>query len=474
MHLTDNRANSTKWQFPPATTLPADGFLVVFASGHNLLDPQLDENRALHTNFQLDSDGEYLALTSEDGSTIFEIAEGFPPLRTDISFGLSPDNDSQRGYFLDPTPGAANSNLLTGVVSDTKFSVDRGFFETPFELEITTETPNAVVRYTTDGSQPTESHGASYEGPLTIEHTTTLRAAAFRSDLVPTNTDTHTYFFLDDVLDQGRRPPEGFPSTWGRTFTDWGMDQDSDDLARIAGDQDYSRAEARQVIKDSLTSLPTMSLVTTIDGMFGTNNGIYSNTQGRGERWERPVSVEYVDPSGMRDGFQVDGGIRIQGFTSRDPNRNPKHSLRLVFRDEYGSPELEYPLFGPNAASSFDTIVLRSNSQDAWVYDSRDNRQGQFIRDEWARQTQLEMGQVAAHGTWVHLYINGLYWGLYNPTERPDATFNASYVGGNEDDYDVIKNHEEVIDGDIDAYRDLLAAIQKRSSRFQPRLPRPF
>ena len=40
------------------------------------------------------------------------------------------------------------------------------------------------------------------------------------------------------------------------------------------------------------------------------------------------------------------------------------------------------------------------------------------------------MGWPACHGTWVHLYINGLYWGVYNPTERPDASFMASYYGG--------------------------------------------
>ena len=114
----------------------------------------------------------------------------------------------------------------------------------------------------------------------------------------------------------------------------------------------------------------------------------------------------------------------------------------------------------------FDTIILRSNAQDAWVYDSGDNRQGQFIRDQWARETQLAMGQPAAHGTWAHLYINGLYWGLYNPTERPDGDFSAAYLGGEKTDYDIVKNHEEVIDGDDAAYGELLAGIQNAPRRF--------
>ncbi|GAH78203.1 unnamed protein product, partial [marine sediment metagenome] len=32
---------------------------------------------------------------------------------------------------------------------------------------------------------------------------------------------------------------------------------------------------------------------------------------------------------------------------------------------------------------------------------------------------QLAMGHASSHGTWVNLYVNGLYWGLFNPVERP-------------------------------------------------------
>ena len=91
---------------------------------------------------------------------------------------------------------------------------------------------------------------------------------------------------------------------------------------------------------------------------------------------------------------------------------------------------------------------------------------GQFVRDQWNREAQLRMGRPAAHGTWVHLYLNGLYWGVYNPTERPDASFAASYLGGSPEDYDILKNHEEVIDGTNRAYRELLGLVQRNASRF--------
>ncbi len=39
---------------------------------------------------------------------------------------------------------------------------------------------------------------------------------------------------------------------------------------------------------------------------------------------------------------------------------------------------------------------------------------------------------------WVHLYINGLYWGIYNPSERLDSAFVANHFGGLEQDWDVL------------------------------------
>ena len=48
------------------------------------------------------------------------------------------------------------------------------------------------------------------------------------------------------------------------------------------------------------------------------------------------------------------------------------------------------------------------------------------------------MGKNEGHATLVHLYLNGLYWGLYNPVERPTGNFGEEYFGGENDDYDVI------------------------------------
>ena len=180
--------------------------------------------------------------------------------------------------------------------------------------------------------------------------------------------------------------------------------------------------QAKQAIADSLLAVPTLSIVLKTDDMFGTQ-GIYSNPENTGERWERATSVELLQPDGS-EGFQIDAGIRIQGGAFRSFGLTKKNSLRLVFKTKYGPDKLRYPLFGPDAVDEFDTVTLRMESNDGWQWGDAGG-QPQYARDEFLRRTQLAMGQPASHGTSMHVYINGFYWGLYNLVERPDQSFGA-------------------------------------------------
>ncbi|MCP4196175.1 MAG: hypothetical protein GY762_03415, partial [Proteobacteria bacterium] len=63
------------------------------------------------------------------------------------------------GYLGTPSPGTFNGDTFDGFVGDTKFSVDRGFFKTPFDVRITTDTVDAEIRYTLDGTAPSRTRG---------------------------------------------------------------------------------------------------------------------------------------------------------------------------------------------------------------------------------------------------------------------------------------------------------------------------
>ena len=345
-------------------------------------------------------------------------------------------------YFSTPTPRSANLSAYFAYVEDTKFDFGRGFYDAPFDVTITTATPEATIRYTTDGTAPTATTGTVYTAPVHITTTTTLRAAAYKTGFLPTNVDTQTYIFLGNVLTQPPNPA-GFPTTWGGVSADYAMDQS------VVTNPLYSG----EIIND-LKAIPTISIVMKTAEMFGPG-GIYSNTEQQGEVWERAASVELINPDGT-PGFQADVGIRIYGGVNRNPSVK-KHTFRLFFNDNlFGAKDLKYPLFSDTYVDEFDSLILRGDFNDAWGPMSLGG-QSQFARDEWSRRTANAMGLLAPHGNHVHLYINGLYWGVYNPVERPDHHFAASYFGGDDDEYDVLHD-AAVVAGNRTAWDQMMAA----------------
>ncbi|UCG57491.1 MAG: chitobiase/beta-hexosaminidase C-terminal domain-containing protein, partial [Phycisphaerales bacterium] len=334
-----------------------------------------------------------------------------------------------RQYFTDATPGKFNVSGAVDVVSDTKFSTNRGFYDAPFYVEITTETADAAIHYTIDGSTPSETHGSIYTGPILITGTTCLRAMAFKPGWLSTNVDTHTYIFLDQVIHQPANPP-GFPTSWGGTVADYAMDQ------RVVNDSLY-----RGLMRDSLLSIPTMSIVTDLNNLFGAT-GIYSNSTLEGAAWERAASIEWINPDGST-GFHVDAGLRTYGGAFRRMDLTRKKTFRLLFKREYGPTKLSFRLFdADDATTEFDTIILRAGANDGW--NNWGGANTQYIIDEFMRRTQLALGQRSGHGTFVHLYVNGLYWGLYNPVERPEQSFAATYYGGDKEEWDAINAGDPV------------------------------
>ncbi|HEY2952395.1 MAG TPA: lamin tail domain-containing protein, partial [Verrucomicrobiae bacterium] len=101
-------------------------------------------------------------------------------------------------FFDDPTPGTFNTTgWYYDEVGDTHFSVDRGFFDAPFSLSITSATPDAVIYYSFNGDEPGPGKGILYSNAFTITNTTVVRTRAFKTDWKPTDVDSATYLFLN-------------------------------------------------------------------------------------------------------------------------------------------------------------------------------------------------------------------------------------------------------------------------------------
>jgi hypothetical protein len=208
---------------------------------------------------------------------------------------------------------------------------------------------------------------------------------------------------------------------------------------RIVNDSRYNSR-----LKDDLQSIPTLSIVT------GKKNfDIYVNALERGEAWERPASIEFFDPNDDNREFQINAGLRMQGVSNRWEFM-PKKSFRLFFKGKYGATKLEYPIFPDSPVDKFDTLVLRggANRGYAGYIDAVDYTQVTYTRDEWMRASQVAMSGVGSYGIFVHLYLNGLYWGLYNVVERPDASFASAYLGGEKEDWFAGKHGATILNPD--------------------------
>jgi len=390
--LTDTLLQPGKWVFEPSV-LPPKGFLTVFASGKDRRIP--GPGRPLHTNFKLSRDGEYLALYSPDSprQAVCEFQPGYPEQGPDFSFGLTPSGEWR--YLYPPTPDQPNAeSTISNRVEAVHFSVGRGFYATPFHLSLSSPTLGAIIRYTLDGSVPSETNGVVYTAPILIDRSRIVRAAAFKKNHLTSPVITHTYFYN---------------------------------------------------IPASQRLLPALSIVTTSNNLYGTSGIMETNprnTTQHGIAWERPASAELIRPED-NGGFQVDCGLRIAGGdyirTVYDYRGGPysKYSFRLYFRGDYGSGRLQYPLFLGTTAESFDTVTLRAGMNDPT---------NPFIRDELLRQLESDAGLVASHGTFVNLFINGEYKGYYNPTERIDEDFLQTYHGGGRD-WEIIDQTGEATEG---------------------------
>jgi hypothetical protein len=338
-----------------------------------------------------------------------------------------------------------------------KFEPSHGFRDQEIQVSITADTLYSAIHYTLDGSAPAITVGQStrlYQNPIAVNKTSVIRAIAVFADGSKSEVMTQTYLFVADVIRQDYQATlnAGFPSRWGSLTPDYGMDPD------IVNDPNYG---AR--LKEALLSIPSLSIVMNIDDLFGVN-GIYTNSEETGEDWERPGSAELIFPD-QREGFQINCGVRIQGGWFRRDSGTKKHSFRLLFKTEYGSTKLRYPLFGDDAADRFDTIVLRAGANDGYSWsDARYTEQ--YTRDEFGRRLHAWMGNASPHGMFVHLYLNGVYWGLYNPVERPDDSFSAIYHGGDRSDWDVIKDGE-LKSGSMAAWNQLLSKCRSGVSSIE-------
>ncbi len=417
--LSDKQDMPHLWVFPDITVLPGE-YLLVWADGKDRVS-----YAGLHTNFKV-SAGEVITLSNPSGTLVYSIH--LNRIIPNISYGRLPDGTGY-SFLAEGTPGRSNSDTILdptpyfAQVSPPEFSRESGFYGEEFELALSCADPDAVIRYTLDGSEPTID-SPLYEEPIVIRSRagepniyssktgislddrppskevfkgTVVRARVFESDLIMSDTVTHTYFVEENMAERYKLPIISLVTNPENLF-------------------DYFTGifMKGKVMSDWLSENPG----TVVDG------GTPGNYNQRGIEWEREATITFFEPDGTV-GFTQNVGIRTFGGWSRSYRHKP---LRVVARKRYDqSGTIEYPVFPEltkrgnpeEPLTSFKQLLLRSSGND-WEYT--------LFRDAMMQSLVAGLGVDTQSYKPCILFINGEFWGIYNIRETFDEYFiNTNY-----------------------------------------------
>jgi hypothetical protein len=396
-YLSNEESIKTKWQLPYGSIVPAKGYLIIWCD---------EENYKLHTNFKLHNDGETLLLYN--GSLAEADRVAFPKQFTNISYGRLTDGDVNWEYQVTPSPGIKNDGAKGAQrVGEPLFSVSAGRFSGAQTLSLSHSDSKAVIRYTTNGSEP-DMTSTVYANPIAISKTTTVKAKAFVDGFIPSKTEVNSYF----------------------------INEHSFSLPVI------SLSLNNKYLQDNQIGIY-------VDGTNGISGNCTENLVNWNREWDRHSTFEYFEPSGKKI-LSQDIDIRIGGACSRN---NPQKSLVLKARDKYGKNIIEHDFFKSKPITEFGGFILRNSGNDFWYT---------MFRDALMQTLpigQMDLDYMAYQPTIV--YINGKYWGIQNLREKIDGDYIKSNYGIDKEDVDLLETWTNPIEGSADTYNYYLNALQQ-------------
>ncbi len=405
--LTDSASDPRRFVFPSGTVLAAGAALVVVADSR----PAPAGAAWLHAPFSLSSGGEYVALVSPSGAVVDSLDPGYPAQTPFYSWGRDPATHAW-GFMRTATPGQPNAgSWQPGIAAEPVFGVTGGFYPAAVSVPLTTSTPGAVIRYTTDGSDPTLTTGQLYTGNLSLGFISdrighVIKARSYADGLLPSPVVTHTYLINQNanlrtapaVLMSGD-PGQTFYKPLGIMAIQGGVYNNSQWTANGPNAYNMPMGDGRLTDPDS-SSRP----------------------------YERPIFMEYYFADN-RPGLRENAGVRISSSPYSRPrlildstpnstlwpaDATRKPSFNIFFRNDYGNNSINYPLIPETEVRDFTEFRLRAGKNDI---------SNPFIRDEFIRRLWTDMGQEGTVGTFTTVYLNGYFKGFYNLVERIREAF---------------------------------------------------
>jgi hypothetical protein len=464
--LSDDYERPFRWVFPDVTMQPGE-FLLVWASGKNRTDPA----SPLHTNFSISADGEEVLLTHPDSTQLDEL----PPtaIPTDVSIGRQPDGTGDWIFFTVPTPGASNeASGYQDVLEPVAFSHEGGFYrEGWFQLSLSHPDPEATIIYSFDGSEPEPENvgGQSYQ------YKTGYRGSG---SIVQRTYESRVYNAPIDIFDRTTEPNviSRMHSTFASESTPYYYP--SHDLFK--GTVIRTKA-VKEGALDSPTvthtffvspqgrsryTPPVVSIAIQQNHLFDYVDGIYvpgkvfddtnpwandgsaaANYNRRGDEWERPASIEIIEPNADTVAMRQNFGLRLHGGWSR---AEPMKSLRLYARSEYGDNRFYHRIFPELPYSEYNRLLLRNSGND-WPYTMFRDALIQHLAEHLKVDVQAYRPAI--------VFINGEYWGIHNFRERYDRHYLSRVYGIDPDKLNILENNAEVKEGSNSHYLETMDYI---------------
>ncbi|MEJ6581801.1 MAG: lamin tail domain-containing protein [Akkermansiaceae bacterium] len=440
--LSDDPSLISKWTFPAGSGIAPGGYLVILADSPAVPIPGATY---LHANFKLCASGDYLGLFDNSGTTISEINPDYPNQYPNFTYGRNPSG--QFVFHATPTPGKPNTGLTyADKAKAPDFDNKGGFYNSAVTVTITSTTPGALIRYTTDGTVPTMTNGLDYTAALTLAQVTTrkghvIRARSFKNGFIDSTIKTHTYLISQDS--RLRTSPSLI----------------------YAGD-------SRRSLYDPF-GVMAINGGTYVDNRWqptGAND--YNNVINRGQAYERPIHAEFYFADGTV-GFRSDVGLRVAASSYSRPrmqltqtaaspwpaNSVQKPSFNLYFRDDYGNASVNLPLNGPaRTFSKYERFRIRAGKNDI---------ENPYVIDELFRRLSHDMGNGASLGIINSLYVNGDLKGFYNMVERLREPFFRSLHSTEADaQWDVLQfeGNDNVAEGDKVAWNNMISRLNAATS----------
>ena len=311
--ITDDLKNPKKWEIPSGSTIAAKGFLRFWADGYDVIPGRTFWRSWLgaeaerlyfttdyhHLNFKLSRAGEYIGLHNPEGEVVDSISFGLQ--HRDVSMGRKPDGSPDWFFFGEPTPEA--SNTTEGVLNleyskILNISPESGFYSGPQTATLTSNSAEATLKLTLDGSKPLSS-SESYDLPLDIAETSVLRVRQYEKDKLPGSIVNRSYFL------------------------------------------------------DENTTLPIISIIAQPEALWDEFDGIYpKRMKGR----EIPVTFDFFNSNNEFE-YSLNVGLRLTGQASL---YYPQVSFTIYARDRYGTDEIAYQIFPQRELNSYKSLYLRN------------------------------------------------------------------------------------------------------------------